>query len=151
METRRSTSRPEDAELDAAVLRQAALGDIQLGHQLQARDDGGLQFPRRLFLIEEDAIHAKADAELFLERLDVDVAGALFDRLRDHRVDETDDGRLARHVAEVFEIFLVAAREIGRGRWRSAFAVIAVDRVENILFVGQLRIALRASRNSGPR
>ena len=71
----------EDLDLDAAVLRQAALGDIQLGHQLQARDDGGLQLARRRLLVEQHAVDAVADAEFLLERLDVDVAGALLDRL----------------------------------------------------------------------
>ena len=92
-------------DLDAAVLRQAALGDIELGHQLDARDHGGLQFARRRFLIVEHAIDAIADAELFFERLHVDIAGALLDRLRDHGVDQPDDRRLAGHVAQVFEIF----------------------------------------------
>ncbi len=69
----------QDLDFDAAILRQAALGDVQLGHQLQARDDSGLQLARRRLLVEEHAIHAEADAEFFLERLDVDVAGALLD------------------------------------------------------------------------
>ena len=68
-------------DLDAAVLRQAALGDVQLGHQLQARDDGGLQLARRRLLIEQHAVHAEADAEFLFERLDVNVAGALLDGL----------------------------------------------------------------------
>ncbi len=129
----------ENADLDAAVLRQAAFGDVELRHQLQARDDGGFQFARRLLLIEEHAIHAEADAEFLLERLDVNVAGALLDGLRDHGVDQPDDGRFARHVAQVFEIVFVAAGEIGCGGLAVAFAVIAVDRVENILLGGELR------------
>ena len=35
-----------------------------------------------VLLVEQHAVHAEADAELFLERLDVDVAGALLDGLR---------------------------------------------------------------------
>ena len=38
-------------DLDAAVLRQAALGDIQPRHQLHARNNGGLQLARRRILI----------------------------------------------------------------------------------------------------
>ena len=94
----------QDLDLDAAVLRQAALGDIQLGHQLQARDDGGLQLARRRFLVEEHAVHAEADAEFLLERLDVNVAGALLDGVGDHGVDQADDRRFAGHVAQVFEV-----------------------------------------------
>ena len=58
-----------------------ALGDIELGHQLHARDHGGLHLARRRVLIVEHAIHAIADAKLFFERLQVNVAGALFNRL----------------------------------------------------------------------
>ena len=37
-ETRKSISLPlAELELDAAVLRQAALGDVELGHDLEAR------------------------------------------------------------------------------------------------------------------
>jgi hypothetical protein len=38
--TRSSISRSGDLELDLAVLRLAALGDVELGHDLDARDDG---------------------------------------------------------------------------------------------------------------
>ena len=94
----------QNLDLDAAVLRQAALGDVELGHQLEAGDDGGLQFARRMLLAEEHAVDAVADAEFLLERLDVDVAGALLDGVGDHGVDQADDRRFARHVAQVFEI-----------------------------------------------
>src|SRR5581483_3708679 len=66
----------ENLQLYAPVLRQPALGDVELGHQLQAGDDGGLQLAGRVLLVEKHAIHTEADAELLLERLDVDVAGA---------------------------------------------------------------------------
>ena len=42
-ETRTSISRPRHAELDAAVLRQALLGDVQPGHDLEAADDRRLE------------------------------------------------------------------------------------------------------------
>ena len=42
-DTRTSISRPCDLELDAAVLRQALLGDVQPGHDLQAADDRRLK------------------------------------------------------------------------------------------------------------
>ena len=122
-------------DLDAAVLRQPALGDVQLGHQLDARDHGGLQFARRRVLIVEHAIHAIADAEFFFERLQVDVAGALFNRGSDDRVHQADDGRFARHVAQVFQIFRHLAGlelEIRLGA-RGRFAVVFVDGVDDLL------------------
>src|SRR6185369_17189777 len=60
---------------DAAVLGQAALGDVQLGHQLDARGDGGLQAPRRCLQIVEDAVDAIAHPQGVFRGLDVDVGG----------------------------------------------------------------------------
>ena len=66
-------------QLDAAVLRQAALGDVELGHDLDARDDRGLQPARRRLDVVEHAVDAVADLDLVLERLDVDVRCPLLD------------------------------------------------------------------------
>ncbi len=87
-------------DLDAAVLRKPAFGDVQLGHQLHAGNDGGLQLARRRILSEQHAVHAVADAEFPFERLNVNVAGALLDRLGDHGVHQADDRRFAGHVAQ---------------------------------------------------
>ena len=97
----------QDFDFDASVLRETAFGDIELGHQLEARDDGGLHFARRHVLVEEDAVDAEADAEFLLEGLDVDVAGALFDGGGDHGVDQADDRRFAGHVAQMLEVLAV--------------------------------------------
>jgi hypothetical protein len=67
---------PCRAQLDAAVLRQAALGDVEVGHDLDARGDRVLQLERRLHHLVEHAVDAVADAELLLVGLDVDVARA---------------------------------------------------------------------------
>ena len=64
----------EGLDLDAAVLRQAALRDVELGHQLETRDDGGLHFFGRRFLILQNTVDTEADAEFFFEGLDVNVA-----------------------------------------------------------------------------
>jgi hypothetical protein len=70
-----------ELQLDAAVLREPALGDVELAHDLDAARDGVLQLERRLHLLDEHAVDAVADAELLLVGLDVDVAGALLDRV----------------------------------------------------------------------
>ncbi len=138
--------RSEDAEvdfaaegfhLDAAVLREAALGDVHLRHEFQAADDGGLEFAGRGLLLLEDAVDAEADLDFFLEGFDVDVAGALLDGLGDHGVDEADDGGLAGHVAELLEFggrFRVLAGE--RGGLAFLFAVVALKRVCDFGFGG---------------
>ena len=76
---------------DAPVLRQAALRDVQVGHDLEARNHGQGQLLGRRRHLVEGAVHAIADLELSLERLEVNVAGAVLDGLEQDQVDEPDD------------------------------------------------------------
>ena len=64
-------------DLDAAVLRKTLLGDVQLGHDLDAGRDRVAELHRRLHHVVEDAVDAEPDPELLLVRLDVDVARPL--------------------------------------------------------------------------
>ena len=84
-----------EADLDAAVLGQALLGDVELRHDLDARRDRVAELHRRRHHVVEDAVDAEANPELLLVRLDVDVARALLNRRHQHQVDEPDDRRLA--------------------------------------------------------
>ena len=85
-----------DLQIDAAVLRQTPLGDIHVRHHFQARDDGRLQQAqlRRHRDFVEDAVDAVANAQIVLERLDVDVGRALVDRFANDLVDKFHDGRV---------------------------------------------------------
>ncbi len=101
VETRMSMVRPAICMADAAVLRQTPLGNIQGGHDFQAGNDReGEVFGRRGHFVK-GAVHAVADFEFVLERLEMDVAGAVLDGLKENEVDETDDGGL---VGEVFQV-----------------------------------------------
>ena len=80
-----------ELHLDAAVLRQAALGDVELRHDLEARGDGVLEPQRRLHHLVQHAVDAEPDAERLLVRLDVDVAGALADGVGQDGVHELHD------------------------------------------------------------
>jgi hypothetical protein len=71
-----------ELELDAAILGEAALGDVEGAHDFNAARDGVLHLERGVHFFGEDAIDAVSDAELFFVRLDVDVAGALFDGVK---------------------------------------------------------------------
>jgi len=93
--------------LDAAVLGQAALGDVQLGHHLDARRDGVLQPQWRLHDLVQHAVDAEADAEHLLVRLHVDVAGALADGVGEERVHQLDDRRLLGGLLQLLEVDLV--------------------------------------------
>ncbi len=80
-------------ELDAAVLRQPLLGDVQPGHDLEPADDGGLKAVdfRRGGLGLEDAVDAIADLDSRGLRLDVDVAGPRVDGLEQDFVHQVND------------------------------------------------------------
>ncbi len=90
-------------EIDAAVLGKSSFGDVEVRHDLEARDDGSLEeFDLRGnggFV--QDAIGAVADAQVVFERFDVDVGGALVDGGADDLVDEIDDGGLGVFLIEL--------------------------------------------------
>jgi hypothetical protein len=81
-------------QLDASVLRHATLGDVQLRHDLEARDQRGLELHRRLHDFHQRAVDAVAHADVVLEALEVDVRRAALDRIREDGVDQLDDGRV---------------------------------------------------------
>ena len=130
---------------DAAVLRDAALGDVEVRHDLDARDDGGgHRDVRRLHLVE-GAVHAVADLEVVFEGLDVDVGRAVHDALVEDHVDELDDGVVVRrafeggHVVRVALEALVALHALAEAleHVRHGIARIAVvlgDALVDVLF-----------------
>ena len=80
------------AQLEAAVLRHALLGDVELRHDLDARDDRAVELlgdrPHRRL---QHAVDAVLHVDRVVLRLDVDVARAPLDRGVDRRVDQPDD------------------------------------------------------------
>ena len=96
-----------DLELDAAVLRDAAFGDVEVREDLDAADDRGLEpvHLRRHGGFLQHAVDPVADRDLVLVGFDVDVRGPLADRLDDDLVDELDDARLLRHLEQVLAAF----------------------------------------------
>ena len=112
-----------EANLDAAVLRQPLLGDVELRHDLDARGDRVAHLHRRRHDVVEDAVHAVPDAEFLFVRLDVNVARALLDGRHQHDVHELDDRRFAAlplqrlgadllHVLEDFDIVRAGERHL---------------------------------------
>ena len=77
---------------DAAVLRQPLFADVELGHDLEARSDGVLQFQRRIHDRLQHAVNTEADTKFFFVRLHVNVAGAALHGIGEHQVHELDDG-----------------------------------------------------------
>jgi hypothetical protein len=93
-----------DAQLDPAVLREPPLGDVEVRHDLHARDDGGRQAPRRGLDLVQDAVDAEAHDEAVLEGLDVDVGGPRLQRVRDEQVHQPHHGRLGGEVLQVLDV-----------------------------------------------
>ena len=77
-----------------AVLWQAALGNVEIGHNLQTGDDCRVHLWGRRLLLEQDSIDAAPDAHRALAGLDVDVAGAFLDSRGYQEVHVTNDRRL---------------------------------------------------------
>ncbi len=81
------------ADAEAAVLRDAALGDVELGHDLDARNDGGVMLlGNGLHGVLQHAVDAVLDHHIVVFRLDVDVAGAALERIENGGIDQPDDG-----------------------------------------------------------
>ncbi len=82
------------ADAEAAVLRDAALGDVELAHDLDAREDGLVMLARdgRHGLLQH-AVDAVLDEERVVVGLEMDIRGAAFERGEDGGVDQADDGR----------------------------------------------------------
>ena len=78
-------------DLDAAVLGEPALGDVELSHDLDARGDSRLQPKRGLHHVVEHAVHPVADTEGFLVRLDMDIRRPFLDGVGQDQVHQFDD------------------------------------------------------------
>ena len=92
IETRKSIDLPAHAHLEAAVLGDAPLGDVEFAHDLDARDDRPLEAAvERLGGPEQHAVDPVFDDDPFLAGLDVDVAGPLVQGIEQGRIDQADD------------------------------------------------------------
>ena len=116
-----------DANLDAAVLRQAFFGDVEMAQNFDARNDRGLEpldlRGHRHFL--QHAVDAITDAQFVLERFEMNVRGAQFDRVLQDLVDETDD----RGVSSAASSRLVSSSGIFIHDLEAGFLVERVDGV----------------------
>ena len=92
-----------DAEIDetafvtnaeTAVLRDAAFGDIEFAHDLDARNDGGMPVLRDgRHGVVQHAIDAVLDGYFLVSRFNVNVTGAAFERVEDRSIHQLDDRR----------------------------------------------------------
>ena len=91
----------DGVQRDAAVLRPAALGDVELREHLQTGRDAVREPLRDALDLLEHAVDAEADEQAVLLRLDVNVARAILGGLEDDRVDEPHERRVGDAVVDV--------------------------------------------------
>ena len=114
---------------DAAVLRQPLFADVELGHDLEPRSDGVLQFQRRIHDQLQNSVNAEADAEFLFVGLHVNVAGAALHRIGEHQVHQLDDGSFVGRLLQFPEFeFLLLVLHLNIG----AFAGV-VHRLHDLL------------------
>jgi hypothetical protein len=102
-----------ELELDAPVLREAALGDVERRHDLEAAAIAFFSLSGGVISSRSTPSMRYAHAELLLVRLDVDVARALLDGVEQHHVDEADDGGVLARLLELEEVdVLLLAGEV---------------------------------------
>src|SRR5438034_5269062 len=81
--------------LNASILRQTLFRDThRAGHDFEPADDSGLQTLRWRLHFLENAVNAKTDAELFVERLEMNITRTELVRFDDQHRDQPDDGRV---------------------------------------------------------
>ena len=73
---------------NATVLGQSALGNVEIGHDLDARRNGKGQVPRRRHHLVQHAVGTDANLELGFKRLEMQVAGMLADRQQQNHVQQ---------------------------------------------------------------
>ena len=100
---------------EAAVLRNATLGDIEFAHHFNARKNRGVPFlGERLHGVLQYAVNAVLDDHFGVARFDVDVARSAFEGGEDYGVHQTNDGAHAGIARELihrnifFAVFFVA-------------------------------------------
>jgi hypothetical protein len=100
METRRSISCPRTATPMRPSWVKPALGDVELGHDLQPRHHGGVQRSGLGLPFDQHAVEAIAHAQRIAGRLDMDVGGASLDGGRNPSIDQADHRRVACQIAQ---------------------------------------------------
>ena len=100
-----------DRQGDTAILRDAALGDVEVRENLDTRDDGGGHLHIRRLHSIEGAIDAVANLEVVLEGLDMDIGRAVYDALVEDEVHEADDRRRVGGALHRSDVVRVGARE----------------------------------------
>jgi len=86
---------------DAAVLRLAPLGDVELREDLEAGRHSGREALRDPLHFVQDAVDAEPDDERVVLGIEMEIAGPVFGCLEDDRVDQAHEGRVGNAVVRL--------------------------------------------------
>ena len=120
---------------EAAILRQALLGDIEPRHELQPCDQRVRHAAAVDQLFLQHAVDPQADAQLLFARLDVDVRGARLHGVVEHGLQQLDDGGIGRAFlgGELLDVDIVLAQVVAhRLGERGDLVGLAVHRIEGL-------------------
>ena len=97
-----------DLDSGAAVLRQAALGDVELGQDLDARHRRLAEIGGQHARFHQHAVDPPPDDDAAPRRLDMEVGGARRRGFAEQAVDQVDDRRVERQVLEMLLVVVAA-------------------------------------------
>ena len=155
METRKSTARPVLGGLEAAVLRHAPLGDVELGQHLDAEIACSACSVSWIGLIcESIAVDAELDDEARGDRLQVDVARADLERVAQRRAHQAHDlarllaDRLERQVLDAARVVVAVASRRATRVERAQRLLVAREPGDQVAAVHQAPAEGSATRSS---
>ena len=93
---------PSQAQRNAPILRQSFFGNIQLGHDLDARHHGRMQHAMWFDHIFQRAIDTEAHHRTRFKRFDVNVRSVFAHRLRQQGIDHAYHRRIIFHIEQIF-------------------------------------------------
>ena len=118
-----------DHGLDAAVLRQSPLGDIELGHDLYSGCQRSAQGDRDYSLLLQKSVDSISNRDRVASGLDVHVGCTTLDRLRDNLVHEPNDRRFVGDISQPLDVEFAAIAT----SQRDAFTFLAVRLATGVL------------------
>jgi len=134
-----------------AVLRQAALRDVEAGENLDAGNDGLRQHARRRRNGAQQSVDAQAHRQARPEGLDVNVAGAQLDGLFQEIAHGADHRRPGGEVAQALDVVLarIGGVIVGLRRCRVIVAEPLIERRLDVLERGDLDLHVAAEHDAG--
>jgi len=128
-------------ELDLAVLGETPFRDIEVGHDLDARDDGRPVAVGNGLVERAAAVDTVSDLHILAAEvgLDVDVRGTLGDPVVDDAVDQLHDHAVGLRDAVLLELVLVldqlalAAQQVAEGLFPLRRLIEVVDELDDVL------------------